>query len=186
MRLKREDSLLLVIDPQQKLVPAMKDPERVLARTDALVTAAGLFAVPKLITEHCPNQIGLLVEPLRGRFAEGEIYVKSAFSATDHPEFMQKVRASGRRQIVIAGMEAHVCVLQTVLGLVGEGCAVLVVGDAVGSRAPRLADRQFALERMARAGCTVAGTETVLFEWARAGDDPAFRDILALVRALPA
>ena len=82
-------------------------------------------------------------------------------------------------------MEAHVCVLQTVLGLAAERYEVFVVGDAVGSRGARAADRQFALDRMRQAGCTVVGTETVLFEWTRAGDDAAFRDVLALVKTLP-
>ena len=75
--------------------------------------------------------------------------------------------------------------LQTVLGLAAREYQVFVVGDAVGSRGVRAADRQFALDRMRAAGCTVAGAETVLFEWTRAGDDAAFRDVLALVKGLP-
>jgi nicotinamidase-related amidase len=110
MRLTREDSLLLVIDIQRKLAPAILDHERVTARTEALVAAADLFRVPKLITEHCPQQIGALVEPLRSRFRADEIFEKTAFSATDHPEFVRKVRATGRRQVVMTGMETHVCV----------------------------------------------------------------------------
>lgn len=182
MRLKREDSLLLVIDPQQKLLPAMQDPDRVLARTGALVTAADLFAIPKLITEHCPNQIGLLVDELRSRFAEEEIYVKYAFSATDHPEFMQKLRATGRRQIVIAGMETHVCVLQAALALRAEGFHVAIVDDAVTSRPAAQRDRELALIRMTQAGCVVTTTETTLFEWTKAPADPNFRAILAMVK----
>ena len=182
MRLTREDSLLLVIDIQRKLAPAIQDHERVTARTDALVTASELFGVPKLITEHCPQQIGALVEPLRSRFRPNEIFEKTAFSATDHPEFLDKVRASGRRQIVMTGMETHVCVMQAALGLRGAGLDVWIVDDAVGSRAAAQRDRDLALARMANAGCVVAGTETVLFEWTKFATDGHFRSMLALVK----
>jgi nicotinamidase-related amidase len=185
LRLDRDRSLLLVVDVQERLVPYVHEHARLVARVDALLSAARRLGIPALATEHCAAQLGPTVPSLRSRFAAGAVFAKTHFGATAHAEFGALLRGHDRTQVVVAGMEAHVCVLQTVLGLVGEGRDVLVVGDAVGSRGPRLADRGFALERMARAGCTVAGTETVLFEWARAGDDPAFRDILALVRALP-
>ncbi|MGZ8254438.1 MAG: isochorismatase family protein [Burkholderiaceae bacterium] len=183
MRLDREDSLLLVIDIQRKLAPAIQDHERITARTDTLVSAAELFGIPKLITEHCPQQIGLLVEPLRSRFRVSEIFEKTAFSATDHPAFLDKVRASGRRRVVITGMETHVCVMQAALGLRAVGLDVWIVDDAVGSRQAAQRDRALALDRMSNAGCVVAGTETVLFEWTRYANDERFRSILALVKS---
>ncbi|MGB2818872.1 MAG: isochorismatase family protein [Burkholderiaceae bacterium] len=183
MRLAREDSLLLVIDIQRKLAPAIQDHERVTARTEALVSAAALFGIPKLITEHCPQQIGALVEPLRSRFSPNEIFEKAAFSATDHPEFVDKLRASGRRQVVMTGMETHVCVLQAALGLRAAGFDVWIVDDAVGSRPAAQRDRELALDRMANEGCVIAGTETVLFEWTRYATDERFRSILSLVKS---
>ena len=185
MRTHREHSLLLVIDIQGKLAPHVAGHEQLIRRCEALLAVAALCGVPKLLTEHCPAQIGAAIEPIRSRFAAGEIFEKTCFGAADHPQFVERVRRSGRRTIVVAGMEAHVCVLQTVLGIVAEGFGVYVAGDAVGSRGVRGLDRTFALERMRSAGCTVAGTETMLFEWARAGDDVAFRDVLALVKRLP-
>ena len=182
MRLTRDDSLLLVIDIQRKLAPAIQDHERVTARTEALVTAADLFGIPKLITEHCPQQIGALVEPLRSRFGADEIFEKTAFAATDHPEFVQKVHATGRRQVVMTGMETHVCVMQAALGLRAEGLDVWVVDDAVGSRPAAQRDRDLALARMTHAGCNVTGTETVLFEWTKFATDERFRSMLALVK----
>lgn len=182
MRLAREDSLLLVIDIQRKLAPAIQDHERVTARTDALVSAAELFGIPKLITEHCPQQIGALIEPLRSRFSPSEIFEKTAFSATDHPEFLEMIRASGRRQVVMTGMETHVCVMQAALGLRAAGLDVWIVDDAVGSRAAAQRDRDLALARMTHAGCAIAGTETVLFEWTRYATDARFRSILSLVK----
>jgi nicotinamidase-related amidase len=184
MRLTRTESLLLVIDVQRKLAPAIADHERIIARIDMLVTAASMLAIPKLITEHCPQQIGPLIEPLRIRFAADEIFHKTAFSATDHAEFNELVRTTGRRQVVMAGMEAHVCVMQAALGLRAQGLDVCVVVDAAGSRPAAQRDRELALSRMERAGCALAGTETVLFEWAGAGNDRHFRTILSLVNSL--
>lgn len=184
-RLDRAKSLLLVIDIQERLAPHVLHGERLIARAGVLLAAGRRFGIPAMVTEHCPEQIGSVVADLRSRFTPAEIFVKTRFGAADHREFTARLDAQDRRQIVVAGMEAHVCVLQTVLGLAARGFAVTVVGDAVGSRADRQADRHFALERMRRAGTVIAGAETVLFEWTEAGDDNAFRDILALVKALP-
>ena len=184
-RLDRDRSLLLVVDIQARLAPHVHGHDALIARTEALLAAARGFRVPCLLTEHCAAEIGPVIPRLRERFDAGEIFAKTHFGATDHPEFESLLRARGRAQLVVTGMEAHVCVMQTVLGLAARKFEVFVVGDAVGSRGPREADRQFALERMREAGCTVVGTETVLFEWTRAGDDAAFRDVLALVKTLP-
>ncbi len=184
MRLDRDQSLLLVIDVQAKLAPATQDHERVVARTQALISAAELFGIPKVATEHCANKIGALIEPLRKRLAPDEIFAKTAFAATDHPEFMQRLARHRRSQIVMTGMEAHVCVMQAALGLRAAGMSVAIVADACGSRPSAQLDRQMALQRMAAAECVVAGTDTVLFEWTRAPTDERFRSILALVKSL--
>ncbi|MGE5339032.1 MAG: hydrolase [Gemmatimonadota bacterium] len=184
MRLKREDSALLVIDIQRKLAPHIAGHHEIIRRADALMRAAALFGVPRLLTEHCPNQIGAVIEPLRSQFEPGEIFEKTAFSATDHPEFVERVRATGRRQVVMTGMEAHVCVLQAALGLRQFGFQVFVVADAIGSRGVRQFDRELALRRMEQAGCGLATTETVLFEWTGYGTDAGFRDVLTLVKSL--
>ncbi|HET7729763.1 MAG TPA: isochorismatase family protein [Usitatibacter sp.] len=183
-RLDRDRSQLLLVDIQERLAPHVEGHEALVARCDALLEAARMFGIPKTLTEHCPGDIGPAVARLRARFADGEIFAKTRFGATDHPHFASQF-VDGRSQVVVAGMEAHVCVMQTALGLAATGLQVFVVEDAVGSRAARAEDRRLALLRMREAGCTLLGTETVLFEWARAGDDPAFRDTLRLVKALP-
>jgi nicotinamidase-related amidase len=184
-RLDRAQSLLLIVDIQERLAPHVLNGELLIARSAALLAAARHFGIPAIVTEHCAEQIGGIVADLRKQFATGEIFAKTRFGAADHSEFVARLEAHGRDQIVVAGMEAHVCVLQTVLGLAALGYAVTLVGDAVGSRAARQDDRRFALDRMRRAGVVIAGTETVLFEWTHAGDDAAFRDVLALVKSLP-
>lgn len=183
-RLDRDSSQLLVIDVQVNLAPHVEGSDALIARCGALIEAATGFGIPKVLTEHCPAQLGPVVSGLRKRFAPEEVFVKTRFGATDHPEFAARL-LQGRDQVVVAGMEAHVCVMQTVLGIVETGRRVFLVEDAVGSRTARQGDRRLAIERLREAGCAIVGTETVLFEWTRAGDDPRFRDTLALVKGLP-
>jgi nicotinamidase-related amidase len=184
MQITRDNSLLLIVDIQSKLAPHIAGNETLTRRTEALLAAAKLFGVPKLLTEHCPGQIGRAIEPLRRQFGADEIFEKTAFGATGHPEFIARVQRAGRRTIVITGMEAHVCVLQTALGLRAHGYDVCIVADAAGSRSGRLVDREHALQRMAQAGCLLAGTETVLYEWTADASDPRLREVLALVKSL--
>ena len=183
MRIQRDHSLLLVIDIQDRLAPHIAGHEQLIRRTHLLLDAAELFGVPRLLTEHCPSQIGPVVESMRRRFAGDEIFEKTRFGAADHPEFVARVQASGRRQVVVAGMEAHVCVMQTALGLRQQGFEVAVVADAVGSREVRRLDLELALQRVAAAGCTLTSTETTMFEWTASAVDPRFRTVLGLVKS---
>lgn len=185
-RLDRDASALLIVDIQERLAPHVEQDNAITARAHALRSAAELFGIPAFLTEHCADRLGPVVAALRKRFEASHIFGKTHFGALDHSEFAALLRTCGRTQVVVAGMEAHVCVMQTVLGLAARGYVPFVVADAVGSRAERRIDRELALARMHDAGAVLVGTETALFEWARAGDDPSFRDILALVKALDA
>jgi nicotinamidase-related amidase len=184
-RLDRARSVLLVIDIQERLAPHVLDHEAILARTLALIAAAARFGIPAIATEHAAERIGALLPAVRDSLAAEGVFAKHCFSATDEPGFDTWLRARKRPQVVLTGMEAHVCVMQTALGLASAGYEPFVVADAVGSRAERGEDRTLALARMRDSGCTLAGTDTVLFEWTRAADDPAFRDVLPLVKSLP-
>ena len=185
LRIDRATSALLVVDIQTRLVQHIADHAGLVDRTCALLDAAQRLAVPCIATAHCAEQIGPLVPVIAGRLEAERIFAKTRFSAADHPEFRAMLSRTARAQIVIAGMEAHVCVMQTALGILALGYDVFIVGDAVGSRGDRQADRDFAIARLRAAGCALAGTETVLFEWLGSGDDDAFRDVLKLVKALP-
>jgi len=182
---ERDDCLLLVVDIQTRLAPHVADHRDVIARADALIKAARSFGIPRRLTEHCAQQIGPVVPEVRGQFTPDEIFAKTFFGACRHPAFVELLRATGRGHVVIAGMEAHVCVMQTALGLLEHGFPVTAVADAIGSRKPRQADRAAALARLQDAGAVLAGTETVLFEWLRAGNDPVFADLLRTIKALP-
>jgi nicotinamidase-related amidase len=184
MQITRENSALVVIDVQSRLAPAIAGNESIVRRTEALLQAAALFGVPKLLTEHCPDRMGRVIEPLRSRFGAEEIIEKTAFAATAHSEFVERVRRLQRRCILLTGMEAHVCVLQTALGLRSHGYEVGIVVDACGSRIGRQVDREIAISRLQQAGCLITTTDTLLYEWTAAATDPRFRDVLTLVKSL--
>lgn len=182
MRLKRDDSFLLVVDVQEKLAPHVAGKEQLIARCAALLQAAKALGVPAFASEHCPDRIGPTIATLRNLVAGDAVVRKVHFSCADEADCLARFRATGRKQAVIAGMEAHVCVMQTALGLVESGFEVFIVRDAVGSR--RDEDRAAALDRLAAAGCGAATAEMAMFEWMHRADGPEFRELLGIVKGL--
>jgi nicotinamidase-related amidase len=182
MRLDRGSSFLLVVDVQEKLAPHVQGHERLVARAGALVRAAKLLGVPVLASEHCPDRIGRTVPQLRSLVGEDAIVSKVHFSCADEPGCLARFNALGRRQVVIAGIEAHVCVMQTALGLRERGYEPFLVDDAVGSQ--RAEDRAAGLLRMSAAGCSPATVEMAIFEWMHRADDALFREALQIVKGL--
>ncbi len=180
MLLSATDSQLLVIDVQEKLAPAVADRVSVIERVAILMRAAARLGVPVLASEHYAKGIGHLVPELAELAPEGAVFEKISFSCARQPGFLPRLRELDRPQIVICGMEAHVCVLQSALSLIEEDFQVCIVEDAVGSR--RRADRDAALERLRRAGGAVVTSEMVVFEWLERGDAPAFKELLALIK----
>jgi len=179
--LSRHASLLLLIDPQVRLMPAIQDGEALAMRFTRLIEAARLLGVPVLATEHCPRAIGPLLACIRDRLAPEDIVEKRHFNAWAEPAFRAALGATARRQIVMAGVEAHVCVAQTALALAQAGHKVFCVVDAVGSR--RDQDRQAALARFTQAGIVPVTLEAVLFEWLESADHPAFKPVLEIIKA---
>lgn len=182
MRLNRHNSLLLIVDVQSRLAPAVAQHERVTARSAALIRAARLLGVPVVATEHCAERIGPLVPALRGLLSDAEVVGKRHFCCTDEPEVRARLDAAGRRQIVVTGMEAHVCAMQAALGLAECGYTPFFVQDATGSRHPE--DHAAAVGRLRAEQVGIVTAEMVLFEWTASADAAAFRDILAIVKSL--
>jgi nicotinamidase-related amidase len=172
-----ESSVLLLIDLQGRLVPVIHDHEAVVARAVRLAEAAQLLDVPIRATEQNPAGLGPTVAPLAAY--PQAVLPKTTFSAADDPGFAALLPA-GTAQMVVAGCEAHVCVLQTVLGLLGPGRRVCIVADAVGSRDP--ADKAVALDRASRHGAEIVTSEMVLFEWLRDSRHPKFREVQKLLK----
>jgi len=180
MLLDADKSVLCVIDVQQRLTPAMAEPEQVIARSELLMTAAARLGVPVLVSEQYPKGLGPTVEPLAKLAPDGATYPKVHFSCTDDPGYRAGLDASGRRQAVLTGIEAHVCVLQTALGAKAAGYEVAVVADAVSSRDP--ANKALALERLAANGIEIVTSEMVVFEWMKQAGTEAFKALSPLIK----
>jgi len=177
MLITAEGAVLLLIDLQQRLVPAIDDHEAVVARAVRLAEAAQLLDVPIRATEQNPARLGSTVAPLAA-YPQATL-AKTTFSAAADPGFPALLPA-GAGQVIVAGCEAHVCVLQTVLGLLGSGRQVIVAADAVGSRDP--ADRSAALDRARQHGAEIVTSEMVLFEWLYDSRHPKFREVQKLLK----
>jgi nicotinamidase-related amidase len=175
----RADSALLLIDFQAKLMPAISEGAEVVRRAALLAAIAEKLNVPIVATEQNRKGLGATIPELAA-FVQKPI-AKQTFDAFRDAALLAHLPAD-RRTIVVAGCEAHVCVLQTVLGLLAGGFRVAVTIDATGSR--READKQAALSRLAAHGAELVTTEMVAFEWLAAADDPAFRSILERVKPL--
>jgi nicotinamidase-related amidase len=172
-----DGAVLLLIDLQERLMPVIHDAEAVLARAVRLAEAAQLLDVPVNATEQNPARLGHTVAPLA--VYPRHVVSKTAFSAVADPGF-PALLPDGVAQIVVAGTEAHVCVLQTVLGLLASGHCVLLVADAIGSRDP--ADRAAAIDRARQHGAEIVTSEMVLFEWLRDARHPRFREVQKLLK----
>jgi nicotinamidase-related amidase len=160
------DAALLVIDVQQRLAPAIPAAPEVVARIAALIDKAREIRLPILATEQYSRGLGPTLPELRRRLAAGEVIEKIHFAAPREAAFAAALAAAGIDRVVVAGMEAHVCVQQTVLALLARGLAVTVVRDAVASR--RDLDRRVALARLARAGAALADAAALLDTWSEA------------------
>jgi len=173
-------SALLIVDIQERLAPATDDPEPVVRNAGILLRAAARLEIPVLVSEQYPRGLGPTVPEIAGLVAPEAIVDKLHFSCVRDVGWAERFAATGREAAVVAGMEAHVCVLQTVLGLLDQGVACAVVADAVTSRTPL--NRDLALDRMARAGALVVSTEMVVFEWLGVAGTDEFRELSALIR----
>lgn len=173
-------SALILIDFQTRLMKAIDEAGSVIANAARLQEAARLLEVPVLLTEQNPAGLGPTVPELRpqAEAAGSAILAKQSFDAARAPGFFESLPR--RPELVIAGCEAHVCVLQTTLGLMAAGRRVQVVRDAIGARRPE--SKAAALERLARHGAEIVTTEMVLFEWLESAEHPRFREVVALIK----
>ena len=175
MLMNREQSVLLIVDVQARLAPFIHEGEQVAAHCAWLAQVAERVRVPVVVTEHFPEKIGGTLESVRAVTQAAQYVSKQCFSAQDDG-CLRGTAVEQRRQVIICGTEAHVCVQQTALSLRWAGKQVFVVAEAVGSR--RAEDRLLALERMRQAGAVVVCREMVAFEWLERGGTDLFRDVL--------
>jgi nicotinamidase-related amidase len=177
LTIDRDRSALLIIDFQERLMPAIEQGTQAMANARRLLRAADVLRVPIRFTEHNAAGLGPTVAELAD-FKDGRLAHKITFDACRRAGFLDLLE--DRHDIVVAGCEAHVCVLQTALGLLDAGRRVYLVRDAVGSR--RAESKETAIVRLARHGAEIVTTEMVVFEWLGSADHPCFRDIIALIK----
>lgn len=181
LTLRTDDTLLLVIDVQQKLVPAMQPElwEKMQANLDRLGAAAKLLRVPVLMSEQYPKGLGPTIEGVRGAFGEAQVLEKSVFDAAKDEAIRGALEKSQRPKIIVAGMETHICVYQTVRSLAGSH-RVHVLSDAVASRSKE--NYEVGIDLIRSTGAVVTSTETVLFDLLQRAGTEEFKAISKLVR----
>ena len=183
-RLLRSDALLLIIDVQEKLMPVIDRNADVAANIERLIRGCHLLdAIPILVTEQYVKGLGQTIEPLRRALEETAGYQpveKSCFSAQGCGEFVAAMRMLKKKQIIVAGIETHVCVYQTATDLIAAGYDVTIVADAMSSRTAE--NRELAIRRMTAEGAHLGSTEMVLFELTVNSGTDEFKAIAKLVK----
>ena len=175
-----DQTVLTIIDVQGKLAQLMHAREALFLNLQRLVTGAQVLKLPILWTEQNPAKMGPTIPELGALLSGITPINKMAFGCGGEPAFMRALEATGRRQVLLAGIECHVCVFQTAAQLVERQYAVQVVADAVSSRSE--ANYHIGLERLQRAGAEVTCVESALFELMQTADHPAFRQVLQAVK----
>ena len=175
----RTRSLLLIVDLQEKLLPAIESRARIMWNAQRLLAGANTLHVPYRITEQYPERLGTTVQLSDAGEPVLAALSKRMFSCRECAAALEPLRANAT-QIVLCGIESHVCVMQTALDLLSDAWEVFVVVDAIGSRAEL--DHCVALQRMLQSGVVLTTTESVLFEWCESSTAPEFKAVSALVR----
>ncbi len=177
--LKIENAVLIVIDVQGKLAGIMNDPDY-LRRILGMMKAAKFLGIPVILTEQAPEKIGTTVDTVRNFVPNVQPIAKQTFSCCGEPLFMDAVKSSGRKQILVCGIEAHVCVYQTVRDLVKAGYDVYLVVDAVSSRVA--VDREIGIHRSQREGAVLTTLEMTVTELMQSTRHPSFREIMKILK----
>lgn len=174
-----DDAIVVAVDIQPTFMAAIHEPERVVARSRFLLSVAKLLELPILATEQYPTRMGALDERLVPLLPFAPM-PKMAFSCWGAEGFQDAIEASGRANVVLVGIETHICVTLTALDLLKNGYGVFVCPDAVSSRT--LEQHKLGMERMRDSGAIASHTETLAYEWMGTAANPVFREVLPLVK----
>jgi nicotinamidase-related amidase len=178
--LNQNDCCLVVVDVQGKLAQLMHDKETFFKNIRILIQSAKILNIPILWCQQVPAALGPTIPEIAELLTDSQPINKSSFSCCGCEEFNSKLEKSGRRQILICGLETHVCVYQTAADLLAKDYEVDVVADAASSRTP--ANKDIGLQRIAAEGARISSTELVLFEILKTAEHPSFKQIAKLVR----
>lgn len=175
MLLNKEDSILLLIDVQEKLLPAVLNSNALIERCEWLLKLAKKMNVPILVSEQYPKGLGPTLKQLQVYFNPQDCVDKTHFSCMSDASYVQHLKQFHKKQLILIGMEAHVCVLQTALEMKEQGFEVFVVVDAVSSRGEQ--NLKYGLKRMKHDGVHLVTSEMVFFEWLRMAGTPEFKEL---------
>ena len=174
------NSLLIIVDVQGKLAQLMHDKDTLFKNIEILVKAAKILDIPILWCQQCPDSLGPTIPEIARLLADYEPINKSSFSCCGEENFNIRLNESSREQIILCGIETHVCIYQTAFDLLRKGFHVDVVADAVSSRT--LDNKQIALAKMTAGGINISCTEMVLFELLKTAEHPRFKEIARLIK----
>jgi nicotinamidase-related amidase len=180
MRIERKLSAGLVIDIQEKLYPHMDQKEELLRKTSILLEGLRVLRIPMLVTEQYPKGLGPTLDAISKVLGKEAVLEKISFSCCGEASFSGRLKSLEPKILILCGIEAHVCVLQTVVDLLEEGYGVVVVEDCISSRNPE--DKRVAVERMRSEGAIISTCESVLFELTRMAGTEEFKAISRLVK----
>lgn len=181
MQLNLCESLLLVIDIQERFRPHIHNAPQVIAQIKTMVQGATVLTVPVIVSEQYPEGLGQTVSEIKDVLpSETPVYSKMTFSCAQDPIIIEALKHSNRRQIILCGIEAHVCVNQTAMDLLALGFQVILLQDAISARNPEHVT--LALQKLQHAGATVSCVEMALFELLHTAQHPQFKAIQALVK----
>ena len=175
-----ENTILIAIDFQEKLMQVMHQKEKLVENTRKLLRGLQVLEVPVIFTEQNPRGLGLTHNEISAVFSDFRPLPKLSFSCCGDREIMKEIGSSGRNQFLVAGIEAHVCVYQTAVDLLRLGYEVQVVVDCISSRSPE--NLAIAVERLKSEGIKITGTEMVLFELLRKAEGTKFKEISRIVK----
>lgn len=179
--LEIENSAVVLIDIQERLVMMLNKQEPVVKASSRLVSAANIMNIPAVLTEQYPQGLGKTVMGVESVMSEtNPVIEKTSFSAMLTPEFAEKIKSLGKKNIIIGGIETHICVYQTVVDLIKEGFNVVVAKDACASRSSDCF--KTGIELMKDAGAQISNVETILFELLKTSKNPYFKPVQALIK----
>lgn len=180
MRILQNQTIALCVDMQTRLVPAIYDHEILTRAAVRLIQGLRLLDVPVVAMRQYPKGLGELVADIDAALEGCPVYDKVTFSAMDNADIAAHVSASGKTQVIVFGIESHICVLQTVIDLAAAGYQPVLITDCVGSRDPQ--DKEIALRRAAQEGAILSTSESLLFELQRTSSTGTFKRLSALIK----
>ena len=178
--LTAENAILVVIDIQGKLATLMHRKEEFYKNVERMIKSAQVLDIPIIWNEQLPDKLGLTIAQIKDALAGSAPLVKRTFSCCGNTEFIDRLEGSGRKQVLLVGMETHVCVYQTAIDLLAAGYEVYLVGDAVSSRIPE--NIQFGLGAIKDAGAKITCVEMALFEMLQVAEGDKFKQIINIIK----